>query len=155
MEPPRRPIDGWNLAHPCTPPHCQRLHVTLLRWAEKDPGFRALLLLGMTCIVGAETARSFETWTLRRQTADRHSLSPLSCVDRVSTHLFGWYPQPFRNHMPNTRLIPRLLYRHLQCYTTMSARPPPTAPLLVILGSTGTGKSEVKSTHYSACRHWS
>ncbi|KAG8158727.1 hypothetical protein KVR01_011170 [Diaporthe batatas] len=45
--------------------------------------------------------------------------------------------------MLNSRLFPHLLYRHLQCYSTMLARQTPTAPLLVILGSTGTGKSEL------------
>ncbi|KAK2602582.1 hypothetical protein N8I77_009100 [Diaporthe amygdali] len=45
--------------------------------------------------------------------------------------------------MLRARLISRLLSRPVQCFNTMSAREPPSAPLLVILGSTGTGKSEL------------
>lgn len=52
--------------------------------------------------------------------------------------------------MIRARLISRLLYRPVQCFNTMSAREPPSAPLLVILGSTGTGKSEVRFAHLVA-----
>lgn len=55
------------------------------------------------------------------------------------------------NHMLNARLICRLFSRRVQCFATMSACEPPSAPLLIILGSTGTGKSEVSETRSLCC----
>lgn len=53
--------------------------------------------------------------------------------------------------MIRARLITRLAQPSIRCSTTMPARKPPPAPLVVILGSTGTGKSEVSELSGDLC----